>query len=126
MRYFKRAGSEVIERMSSDRTAIPNTQWKEAQLTLHGFTEVFDYVEPPEYSPSAFKLACIADPIVSSVIMKAPAALIDAINAGNFGMVKAGIDYMVNEGMATVEQRVAFVEILIANNGQDLTEGEQE
>ena len=82
--------------------------------------EVWKEPVPPTYNPSDFKLACIADPIVSSVIMKAPAALIDAINAGNFEMVKAGIDYMVNEGMATVEQRVAFIEILIANNGPDL------
>lgn len=38
-RYFKRQGSDVVEKMSESRTAIPNTMWPKEQLQLHGFTE---------------------------------------------------------------------------------------
>jgi hypothetical protein len=40
MRYFKRQGSEVIERMSTSRTATPNAMWSDEQLAAHGFTVV--------------------------------------------------------------------------------------
>lgn len=39
-RYFKRQGSEVVERISDSRTASPNLWWSPEQMTIHGFTEV--------------------------------------------------------------------------------------
>lgn len=39
MKFFKRKGSETIERMSEDRTGSPNIWWPPEQLTAHGFTE---------------------------------------------------------------------------------------
>jgi hypothetical protein len=38
-RYFKRQGSEVIEKISDSRTASPNLWWTPEQMTIHGFTE---------------------------------------------------------------------------------------
>lgn len=38
-RYFKRSGSEAIEKISDSRTASPNLWWTPEQMTAHGFTE---------------------------------------------------------------------------------------
>lgn len=38
-KFFKRAGSELIERMSEERTGKPNIWWSPEQLTSHGFVE---------------------------------------------------------------------------------------
>ena len=37
--YFKRQGSEVVEKVSEDRTASPNIWWSIEQMKIHGFTE---------------------------------------------------------------------------------------
>jgi len=38
-RYFKRNGSESVEKLSDSRTASPNLWWSAEQMTEHGFTE---------------------------------------------------------------------------------------
>lgn len=38
-RFFKRQGSEVIERISEERTGKPNIWWSPEQMTAHGFAE---------------------------------------------------------------------------------------
>lgn len=123
MRYYKRKGSDIVEELLSDRTAIPNTKWTKEQMDKHGFEEVEKEPEPV-YNAAEFKLAIIADPLLSPLLMKAPAALIDGINAGNWGVVKAGIDYMVSNGTATQGEYDKFIEVLIENNGPDLNQGD--
>lgn len=38
-RFFKRQGSETVERISEERTGNPNIWWTPEQMTAHGFTE---------------------------------------------------------------------------------------
>lgn len=38
-RFFKKQGSETIERISEERTGKPNIWWSPEQMTAHGFTE---------------------------------------------------------------------------------------
>lgn len=78
--------------------------------------------EKPYYNATTFKRACVADSDLSTVMMLAPAALIDAINAANFEVVKAGIDFMLAQSIATQDQYDKFVALLIDHGGDDISQ----
>ena len=49
-RFFKRAGSDVVERMSEERTGKPNVWWSNEQLAAHGFREATNMEQKAEYA----------------------------------------------------------------------------
>lgn len=118
----------VKEKSTNNIIAYWDLDSKPENTDVHEYIECLENEKPDLYKgddpvffdASAFKKACTSDQSLASVMMKAPAALIDAINASNWEVVKAGTNYMILNGLATQDDYVSFNTILQDHGGPDL------
>lgn len=112
-RFFKRQGSETIERISEERTGKPNIWWSPEQMTTHGFTECQpDQAATQQLARDTFsfktftgRLLQVLAPASTYKLRKEVGVLREFIvDWQNFDGAKAILDGLKADGTATEEE----------------------